>query len=205
MKEFPRFGCKISANLGKSRRISAKNRRKSAKNRLKSRPKFDQKSTKSQLKSTKWALFVSQLRWWESTPKGVFHTRVRGTMFVRNGAVTPGPSRECDITFFVKGRPKSARQSRDSTVAARSVQSVTVPSSRVSRECRSPGLRSPPLKNARCYGKLTEKGIFAGTPAGCSRNTRHPGGFQNFYVICSYVPFLLPIDVSARAIRIRIR
>ena len=70
-------------------------------------------------------------------------------MFVRDGAVTPGPSRKCDITFFVKGRPKSARQSRDSTVAARSVQGVTVPSSRVSRECRSPGLRSPPFKNAR--------------------------------------------------------
>ena len=70
-------------------------------------------------------------------------------MFVRNGAVTPGPSRECDITFFLKGRPKSARQSRDSTVAARRAQSVTVPSSRVSRECRSPGLRSPPIKNAR--------------------------------------------------------
>ena len=66
-----------------------------------------------------------------------------------NGAVTPGPSRECGITFFVKGRPKSARQSRDSTVAERRVQSVTVPSSRVSRECRSPGLRSPPFKNAR--------------------------------------------------------
>ena len=65
-------------------------------------------------------------------------------MFVRDGAVTPGPSRECDIAFFVKRRPKSARQSRDSTVAARRVQSVTVPSSRVSRECRSPGLRSPP-------------------------------------------------------------
>ena len=61
---------------------------------------------------------------------GGFHTPVRGTMFVRDGAVTPGPSRECDITFFVKGRPKSARQSRDSAVAARRVQSVTVPSSR---------------------------------------------------------------------------
>ena len=79
------------------------------------------------------------------TEGGGFHTRVRGTMFVRDGAVTPGPSRKCDITFFVKGRPKSARQLRDSTVAARSVQSVTVPSSRVSRERRSPGLRSPPL------------------------------------------------------------
>ena len=70
-------------------------------------------------------------------------------MFVRNGAMTPGPSCECDITFFVKGRPKSARQSRDSTVATRRVQSVTVPSSRVSRECRSPALRPPPFKNAR--------------------------------------------------------
>ena len=58
-------------------------------------------------------------------------------MFVRDCAVTPGPSRECDITTFVKRRPKIARQSRDSTVAARRVQSVTVPSSRVSRECRS--------------------------------------------------------------------
>ena len=29
--------------------------------------------------------------------------------FVRDGAVTPGPSHECDTTFFVKGRPKSAR------------------------------------------------------------------------------------------------
>ena len=41
---------------------------------------------------------------------------------------------------------------RDSTRAARRVQSVTVPSSRVSRECRSPGLRSPPFKNARLKG-----------------------------------------------------
>ena len=54
--------------------------------------------------------------------RGGFHTPVRGTMFVRDDAVTPGPSRECDITFFVKGRPKSARQSRDSTMAARRVQ-----------------------------------------------------------------------------------
>ena len=30
-------------------------------------------------------------------------------MFVRNGAVTPGQSRECDITY-VEGRPKSAQQ-----------------------------------------------------------------------------------------------
>ena len=59
---------------------------------------------------------------------GGFHTAVRGTMFVRNGAMTPGPSREYDITFFVKGRPKSAQQLRDSTVAVRRAQSVTVPS-----------------------------------------------------------------------------
>ena len=39
---------------------------------------------------------------------GGLHSAMRGTMFVRNGAVTPGPSRECGITFFVKGRPKSA-------------------------------------------------------------------------------------------------
>ena len=46
---------------------------------------------------------------------GGFHTAVRGTMFVCNGAMTPGPSRECDITFLVKGRPKSAPQLRDIT------------------------------------------------------------------------------------------
>ena len=45
------------------------------------------------------------------TEEGGFHT-VQGTMFVCNGVVTPGPSCECDITFcditfFVKGRPKA--------------------------------------------------------------------------------------------------
>ena len=63
-------------------------------------------------------------------------------MLVCNGVVTPGPSRECDIIFFVEGRPKSARQSRDIAVAVHRVQSVTVPSSRVSRKV-------PPFKNAR--------------------------------------------------------
>ena len=29
--------------------------------------------------------------------------------------------------------------------------------------------------------KWTEKGIFAGTQAGCPRDTGHPGGFQKFY------------------------
>ena len=37
-------------------------------------------------------------------------------------------------------------QSRDSTVATRKVQGVTVPSSRVTCECHSLGLRSSPLK-----------------------------------------------------------
>ena len=59
--------------------------------------------------------------------RGGFHTSVRGTMFVRNGAVTPGPSHKCDITF-VKRRPKSAQQPRESAMAARRAQSVTVPS-----------------------------------------------------------------------------
>ena len=64
----------------------------------------------------------------------VFHTPVRGTLFVHSSAVTPGPSHKCDITFFVKGRPKSVQQFHDSTVAARRVQSVTVPSSLVTSD-----------------------------------------------------------------------
>ena len=70
-------------------------------------------------------------------------------MFVRDGAVTPGPSRECDITFLVKGLPKSSQQLRESAVAVRRVQSVTVPSFLVERESRSRRLRSPSEKNAR--------------------------------------------------------
>ena len=60
--------------------------------------------------------------------RGGFQTQVWGTMFFRNGGVTPGPSRECNITFFVK------QHLCDSTVAARRAQNrenVTVPSSRV--------------------------------------------------------------------------
>ena len=78
-------------------------------------------------------------------------------MFVRNGAVTPGPSRESDITFFVKGRPKSARQSRDSTVAARRVQSVTVTHRTVIpgvTRMSFPRVKVPPFKNARIQGPL---------------------------------------------------
>ena len=65
-------------------------------------------------------------------------------MFVRNGAVAPGPSRECDITFFVKRRPKSARQSRDSTVAARRAG------------CRT-------FKVARLQSELCTKDVFRAT------------------------------------------
>ena len=88
---------------------------------------------------------------------GGFDTAVRGTMFVRNGAVRPGPLRKCNITWVVKRRPKPARQLRDGTVAARRAQSVTVPSFRVTRECRSPGLRSPPLTKCQtfwCFASL---------------------------------------------------
>ena len=57
------------------------------------------------------------------------HVRQPNTMFVRNGAVTPGLSCECDISFRLlcyKGRPKSAQQLHDSTVAARRAQHRTV-------------------------------------------------------------------------------
>ena len=76
-------------------------------------------------------------------------------MFVRNGAVTPGPSRECDITFFVKGRPKFAQQLRDSTVAVRRAQSVTVHPG-----CHAnvvPRIKVPPLKMPDSFTKNTEK------------------------------------------------
>ena len=69
-------------------------------------------------------------------------------MFVRNDAVTPGLSRKCDTTFIVKERPNSGQQLR---VAARRVQSVTIPSSRVMRECRSLELRPPPLRDDRFF------------------------------------------------------
>ena len=103
-------------------------------------------------KKIAWGLFV---RGGGGLWKGEgFDTAVRGTMFVRNGAVTPGPSRKCNITWVVKGRPKPARQLRDGTVAARRAQSVTVPSSRVTRECRSPRLRSPPFTKCLTFGAL---------------------------------------------------
>ena len=66
-------------------------------------------------------------------------------MLARNA--TPGPSCECDITF-VKGRRQSAQQLHDNTVAAHRARSVTVPSSQVTRECRSPVQVPPPSKMA---------------------------------------------------------
>ena len=56
--------------------------------------------------------------------------RCRDTQTVTRGRHHP---------FFYQGRPKSAQQLHDSAVAARRAQSVTVPSSRVTRECCSPG------------------------------------------------------------------
>ena len=99
--------------------------------------------------STRKSLAIAIVRFW--CAKTTTHTLVRGTMFVCNGAVTPGPSRECNITFFVKGQPQSAFNRMTGTVAERRVQSVTVPSSRVSRECRPPGLRSLPLKKGGSF------------------------------------------------------
>ena len=80
-------------------------------------------------------------------------------MFVRNGAVTPGPSCECDITF-VEGRPKSARL-RGSTVAARRAQSVTVPSSRETRMSFR-RVKVPPLEKRPISGGFREgRGFFS--------------------------------------------
>ena len=83
-------------------------------------------------------------------------------MFVCNGAVTPEASCECNINFG-KGGVKSAQQWRDSTVAARRAQRVTVPSSRVTREGRSSGLRSPLKKcRFRFFGMAGSFGKFRG-------------------------------------------
>ena len=102
-------------------------------------------------------------------------------MFVRDGAMTPGPSRKCDITFFVKGRPKSAQQSRDSTVAARSVQSVTdgtvIPG--VTR-MSFPRVKVPPFKNARFSSSfhprtLESRQSIAKSCQSCDRQKLCPG------------------------------
>ena len=52
---------------------------------------------------------------WVTAGGGGFSHRREKYLFVRSGAVTPRPSRECDIAF-VKGGPKSAQQFRDSTL-----------------------------------------------------------------------------------------
>ena len=94
---------------------------------------------------------------------------VRGTMFVRNGAVTPGPSRKCDIAFFLKGRPKSAQHLRDSAVAARGVQSVTVPSCPMVPECRSLGARLRGRTATQRSKKGSEKGSWKGSGKGSEK------------------------------------
>ena len=91
--------------------------------------------------------------------RGGIHTPVRGTMFVRDGAVTPGPSRECDITFFVKGRPKSARQSRDSTVAADRLRTVIPGVTRMS----FPQVKFPPVKKCPIQGAKWPKYMSTGS------------------------------------------
>ena len=53
-----------------------------------------------------------------------FHTQARSAMLFGSGAVTPGPSCECNITSFGNGQPKLAQPLRDSTVAAHRVQRV---------------------------------------------------------------------------------
>ena len=82
-------------------------------------------------------------------------------MFVHNGAVTPGPSRECDITF-VKGRPRPAKQLRDSRVAARRVQSVTAPSSWLTHEMSFSQVKVPSLKKCPIRPENHLLGISAG-------------------------------------------
>ena len=77
----------------------------------------------------------------------------------------PLKSQWIGLSTFVKWRPKSAQQLRDSTVAARRAQSesVTVPPSQVTRECRLPRLRFSPFKNAknaRFWLFLTLLGLF---------------------------------------------
>ena len=45
-----------------------------------------------------------------------------------------------------------------------------------------------------CYRIIQRKGAFStGHRPGVPGTPGHPGGFQKFYVIFSYVPFLLPI------------
>ena len=109
-----------------------------------------------------------------SSPKGNwaegrgFHIPTRVKWSFGSGTVTPGPSCECDITFLLRGGQNLGincvtvrwrlawcavspvtRQCRSTIVwqhvVACRVQSITVPSSRVTRQCRSHGLRRPRL------------------------------------------------------------
>ena len=50
--------------------------------------------------------------------------------------------------------------------------------------------------------KLTERGIFAGTPAGCPWDIRPSRGFSEFLGDFSYAPFLRPICGSSESVRL---
>ena len=74
------------------------------------------------------------------TEGGGFHTAVRGTMFVRNGAVTPGRSRESDVTFFVLRDEQNLRNN-----------CMTVPWRRIGR-------RASPYRHPGCHVNVVPPG-----------------------------------------------
>ena len=82
------------------------------------------------------------LIFWPLTEGGGFHTRVRGTMFVRNGAVTPGPSRECDIL-------SSAPLLRDDQ---------NLRDNRVTVQWRRAGCRVSPYRHPGCHANVVPPG-----------------------------------------------
>ena len=72
----------------------------------------------------------------------------------------------------------SAQQSRGSIVAARRAQSVTVvPSSWVTRKCRSPRLRSPPGRKCPIKGCLAR-----GPPQFLKKRSENAGSNENLHV-----------------------
>ena len=53
-------------------------------------------------------------------------------------------------------------------------------------------LAGVPGTSCFCKRKVTEKGMSAGTPAGCPRDTRPSRGLPEVLCDFPYVPFLLP-------------
>ena len=111
VKEFPRFGHKISAKMGSSRQSLAKTSLKPAKIQL----KIDKTSTKSQLSSTKWGLFISHLRWWERKPK-LQSTNCSGELLIDYGlSLQSGPCPEvidATVTALGLGSPGGTARER---------------------------------------------------------------------------------------------